>query len=609
MKLAHPDQLLWGLLAIPIVLAYFATLSRRRQELASIGFWQQTLARRTPWTRWRRGVSLAVQLGVLALLVLALAEPDLSAGEEGRSIVVVIDASASMRATDVAPSRFAQAVNQAQKVIDSLGRRDRAAVVAAGNAPHLLCEFTGDPSRLRAALQSAAARDGRASIDDAVRLARRMLDDIDKSEILVVTDGCFAAARELAQAQDVRWLPVGGKGTNVAITRFEARPSLSSTRDYRILVEVENFQSKQATCTVKIGLAGADRKQHNLKLGPGEFLQQYLSVAAPDGGMIVAELDVRDDLATDNRAQTIVPPRSALRVALQGNELDSVRRALVSIPSLEIVNGDSSTAAVSADVTILNRPASGPLPAGALLVIAPAGDAPGLWTVAGEGARQATIQKQQPSPLLEGIDLRGVVIQRPVQLKILAAQSHAIVSAADESALYTAIERPTGRLLIWHAPLDAGDLSMHTELPLLFAAAVTWLAGNDARVQPSLKTTSTVAIGTSPQRRAAISPSGQRWPLPADAPVFLPLDAAGLWTVENAASTNKSSPRDPQPQLAFAASLIDRNESNLQSAVKLPAATIEPSAADWGAAWLYLVVGALMLVAADWTLFCRKVLE
>ena len=75
---AHPMALFCGLLALPVIAVYLRKLRWRRQPIATGMFWDQVFAEdglRLRWLRWRNAVSLLVQLALLAMLVLALAEP------------------------------------------------------------------------------------------------------------------------------------------------------------------------------------------------------------------------------------------------------------------------------------------------------------------------------------------------------------------------------------------------------------------------------------------------------------------------------------------------------------------------------------------------------
>src|SRR5918997_7147438 len=121
MSFLSPLALL-GLLFVPVVLAmYLLKLRRERQVVPSTLLWQKLLTdieANAPWQKLRRSLLLLLQLLLVALLAILAARPFLErpAGLAG-DVVVVIDTSASMGASDVPPSRLAEAK---AKVIEKL---------------------------------------------------------------------------------------------------------------------------------------------------------------------------------------------------------------------------------------------------------------------------------------------------------------------------------------------------------------------------------------------------------------------------------------------------------------------------------------------------------
>src|SRR5512140_454513 len=120
MSFIAPAALLLGLIAVPILLLYMLRLRRREVQVSSTMLWQQLLRDReanAPWQRLRRNLLLLLQLLILAALIIALARPFITVPTvtTGR-IAVLIDASASMNATDVQPSRFEVAKQQAASI-------------------------------------------------------------------------------------------------------------------------------------------------------------------------------------------------------------------------------------------------------------------------------------------------------------------------------------------------------------------------------------------------------------------------------------------------------------------------------------------------------------
>ena len=104
----------WLLLFLPLagllILLYLLKLRRRNHVVPSIFLWDQALQdlqANAPLQKLRRNLLLLLQLIVLLLVVLALVRPAMQWRKgAGRNMVLVLDVSASMRATDVLSQPF-----------------------------------------------------------------------------------------------------------------------------------------------------------------------------------------------------------------------------------------------------------------------------------------------------------------------------------------------------------------------------------------------------------------------------------------------------------------------------------------------------------------------
>ena len=102
---------LWGLLLVPPgLLALSLCTERQRRPWSSVRLWRGLGEEREARRHWRlpppSGL-LVLQLAGIAVGVLALAGPTWLRPVEGTHLILVLDASATMGATDVPPSRFA----------------------------------------------------------------------------------------------------------------------------------------------------------------------------------------------------------------------------------------------------------------------------------------------------------------------------------------------------------------------------------------------------------------------------------------------------------------------------------------------------------------------
>jgi Ca-activated chloride channel family protein len=162
--------LLAGLLLVPGALVAYRLIGRRRARYA-VRFTNvallENLVPRTP--AWRRHVPPALYLVAISALVVALARPSMAVAvpREEATIILTIDVSGSMEATDVAPSRLAAAKAAATQFVDGLPAGVKVGLVAFSTAPRTLVEPTTDRAKIHAGIDELHARGGTA-LGDAI---------------------------------------------------------------------------------------------------------------------------------------------------------------------------------------------------------------------------------------------------------------------------------------------------------------------------------------------------------------------------------------------------------------------------------------------------------
>src|SRR3954453_11361587 len=101
---------IFALAGTAVLVFYILKLRRRPVPVPFSKIWTRILRDKEAtslFSQLKRLLSLLLQLALLALLLLALGDPRAAQNLiEGRNIVVLIDGSASMKATDVAPTRI-----------------------------------------------------------------------------------------------------------------------------------------------------------------------------------------------------------------------------------------------------------------------------------------------------------------------------------------------------------------------------------------------------------------------------------------------------------------------------------------------------------------------
>jgi Ca-activated chloride channel homolog len=243
MSFAQP-QLLWWSLPLLAALGVFLVWSwRRRQQLVRQFVQARLLDTLTAGvSRGRQKARLwLVFLGV-ALVALSLARPQWGmAWEEtkqrGLDIVVAIDTSRSMLATDIAPNRLARA-RLASLDLMREARSDRLGLVAFAGTAFLQCPLTLDEEAFRQsvnALDTTIIPQGGSALAEAIRTAQTAFGkDEDNYRVLILftdgedhEEGAVEAAREAAGA-GLRIFTVGvgsAEGELLRVTDEQGQPA------------------------------------------------------------------------------------------------------------------------------------------------------------------------------------------------------------------------------------------------------------------------------------------------------------------------------------------------------------------------------------------------
>jgi Ca-activated chloride channel family protein len=185
--------LLMGLLLVPVLVALYAWGQRRRSRYA-VRFTNLDLLATVAPTRpgWRRHLPPILYLAAVAFLVVGLARPTMvvPVPREDATVILAIDVSGSMQATDVAPTRLDAARVAATSFVDQLPEDIRIGLVAFASQPVTLVSPTADREPVHAALAALEPLDGTAMGDAMMQL----LDIAEAIQAGDVADGPTATA-------------------------------------------------------------------------------------------------------------------------------------------------------------------------------------------------------------------------------------------------------------------------------------------------------------------------------------------------------------------------------------------------------------------------------
>jgi hypothetical protein len=618
MNLANPMGLLWASLAIPIVIFYILKIRLRRVPVSTILFWRQIFEEKKPrslWQRLRHLISLLVQLAFLALLVGALIQPFFSWEiDAARRVVLVIDNSASMNATDVEPSRLARAKELGQRVIDGLRARDEMAIIAAGTQPQVICGLTGHQRTLHEHLASVPASDGPTRLAESVALADRLIHDEQGEQkhvqVVVLSDGCAKKFADLAKMDHVQIVGIGQHTGNVGITAFQARRSLLDPIGYEILAEVVNDSDEEVECRFEIDLNGDLIEVVPLKLAANEKWSKVIEKTSAGGGQLIARINRYDALISDNRAVALLPHREYQPVTLVSATGDLFiekvleAHALVQLSAVRKLPEKVPAGAIM----VYHHQVPNPLPPGQALVIDPEGGCD-LWEVGGKLENPLVTKQDRDSPLMAHIRLDNVLMPEARKLTFTpaAGKPQILAAALTGEPLLVALDRPEGKVLVLTVNLDKGDLPLRTAFPILVTNTLGWFAGGRGELREALATGSITEVTlpqTSDNQFVLRAPDGQTRKLPPGVTrtTVGPLDQCGVWSIVADAP-------GATPIQEIACNLANREESDLRPPESLPSLGEEPARAIGFAGrpiWFYLLAAAWLLAGLEWYLYQRR---
>ena len=610
MNLSSPASLALLALAIPILLLWMLKLRRRDVTVSSTMLWRALLRDReanAPWQKLRRNFLLFLQLAILAALVLALARPFLPVpAVASGAVVLLLDASASMNATDVAPSRFALAQRAAEEMVRGLGGDGLMTVIAVGGQPQILAAATNDKSILREAIAAAQVEQGPADWAPAFALAAGASSGARERTVVIISDGNLPA--NLAPLPgDVRYLPIGREeGTeNLAITALATREGPAGLELF-ISIANTGASSESATPLLSITFDGVLYDSRHIDVPAGESESLTLT-GLPEGiSVIEARLTVEDALALDNTAWAINKPggeRRALLVSAGNIFLD---RAIASLPGLSAFRADPAgeLPAEPFDLVVFDGVLPEALPAAPLLIINPPPNNP-LLTVSGTFS-DTQVTRVTDSSLLNYVDFSEVQILEAQQVQI-PSWAEALVTAQG-GPLLLAGETGGRRIAVLTFDLHRSDLPLQIAFPVLIANLAEWLTpGLPFDAGENLHPGEAVTLYPGDAATLAIiRPDGRRWtPSPGAAeepgnPIFAETEDLGLYQVEI----------DNAPAGQFAVNLFDPAESSLsrQEAITVGRAEIAPGGEQQlgqRELWPWLAAVALLILILEWWVYHR----
>jgi von Willebrand factor type A domain/Aerotolerance regulator N-terminal len=494
---ATPLALL-GLLFIPAVVAmYLLKLRRDETVVPSTLLWTRLVAdveANAPWQRLRRSLLLLLQLLLVVILALLAARPFLErpAGLAG-DVVLVVDTSASMAATDVTPNRLEVAKSAALARLRDLPTGGVVSVIAAERTARIVVNETTDLGRVRQALDGIEVTTSRGDLGDALELAGKLAARSGDAQVLVATDGALATAPTARIPARITVLPVGRERKNQAIVALAVRTAPSAvTRS--VFVGIANLDLEPASRRLEVWGDGALLEVRDLRLDA----QARSDVVIDDVPRGVGALELRlvgadpsvtaapDQLAVDDRAWAVIPPDRTRLVLVVGAGDPYLETALSYLPNVELYGVTPAEYGPATerkdgrpwDLVIFEGALPATLPRAPILAIAPPSSS-ALGDVTGT-LRDPGIGSLDPDePILRFVDLSTTHIAEARKLA-LPDWARTVIPGPDGAPLLYAGSRSGLPTAVLAFEPRRSDLPLQVAFPILVANLTGELLGGSA---------------------------------------------------------------------------------------------------------------------------------
>ena len=641
-----------ALVSLPLLfLLYFLKLKRIEQPVSSTFLWKravQDLQVNAPFQRLRRNILLLLQLLTILAILTALAGPVISMLQTSASrYVILIDRSASMNATDVEPSRLAEAKTKAKNFVESLESKtflsftdkgEQVMVIAFDDDAKVMCNFTTDKRQLLSAIENISPGDGGSSLSQAIVVARAFAQPganannknaETPAQLILFSDGQIQDTDQVTvSADEIVFNRIGKSKDNIAVIAMKARRSYENPQEVNVFATIAGYADKPSSVDVQLSIEGNVRsvKRVNVpaaaidpatdSLEPGKVAVTF-TLEHEGAGVLEVRQMTDDFLAADDAAWAVLSSPEKVVVLLITENNPVIENALKACPiarldtmtPAEYSAIDESTRDISSeyDIIVLDRFAPEKLPPCSYLmfsVVPPGEDI----KITGESKNQFIIDWRS----------RHAVLKYVNPANLYAATADTLVLPREAEVLAEFNETPAIRLLrsskstylVVSFDVLESNRPFETGFVMFFYNATSFLAA-----QRQQSTESNIQVGQ-PITITGIDPGTSAFVKGPGIEAKKEIQAApsGVLRLAEAELTGVYSIDIPETaRRVFAVNLTDSKESNIAPLEKIILSGTEieseqkSTAASSFPLWSFLVFAALILVCCEWLIYNFKV--
>lgn len=602
-----PASLLWFLPVGGFILALYLLRMRRRDFVVPASFlWperQDEVRANSLFQRLRFNWLWVLQLLALAFLVGGLARWQVRQENlKGQVTVLVVDASASMLASDVSPSRFAEAQKRAQAYAQSMQAGDQMAVIEVGSTPRVLTGLDNESAKVQNAISNLKSGEAPSDIGEALRLAMALVGQTEEARIILLSDGCFEPVSNIRQGKaTLLYEAIGESDENLAV---QALGTAQTPKGLEAYVGIKNFSSRPGNTAVSVYADDRLVFSEQLTIQPGQITGKTVQLPS-DAQIVKASLSEGGFLKSDDVRYVPGNPSGAIRVLVitKGNifletglSLDSrvvVDKALA-VPASEVATASGQG---TYDLVIFDSMPEVPVKAPVVCTFGEGG-ASSIVTIGGK-SRSPNIVTTSSEGVLDGVSFQDVYLDDVYTAQV---KSGARALSKTRQGVLVAERTSPKRQIYFAFDLLNGDFPLSVSFPVLLGNLVDLAVGEEASGLSLISTGQMVGLAARSQTPLElIDPTGKKTSVP-------PLD--GRYVLRNFDQTGLYQVGSGEETKRFLVNLISERESDIapESEIALSGGKTAGTRVleRFSDLWKPLVALMLAVLAFEWFVFMRR---
>ena len=469
---------------IPILIIIHTLKPKPRQvDVTNLFLWNEVLKERghnLSFERLKRNLPLLLQIIIVILAALALAKPSWTylAAKKG-NMILVIDASASMKTRSGSGNRFDRARQKALQLIEKRDQGQKIMIVEAGKKPVVKTGLIDDSSRAQKLIKELQPTDAAALLEPAIYLALSFVDPAKEDLLYLITDGAGQDFSALVKNHPrIRTIVISGGEHNVGITKFEFRQQVDHSDYYEFMLEIKNFDRSSVECSIRLTIDSAMLFENVIRFDAQEKKMLIIPYSGLISGIARATLEIDDDLTVDNQAYLSLNAAKEIWVLLVSKGNHFLERLLAAYPNFrvnsvkEIIPSSWREQTARHDIVIVDRMDFPETNRGNFLLIdAYSPSIPLIQT--GRVRLPEILTWNRKSPLMANVNLSGLIIEEGANLQA-DKQLQPVIESARTGLMYT-FEENGLRVVLIGFDFTRSDLPLKVAFPVMMSNIFNWL--------------------------------------------------------------------------------------------------------------------------------------